>query len=140
MNDTLPQGPTTGLTPHLTIAGGRAIEAVAFYERAFSATQAMPPMLGDDSGLVMHAHLRINGGSLMLNDEFLQYQPSKGTGGPVTLHLQVDDVDKWFARAIDAGCEATMPVADMFWGDRYGQLRDPFGQTWAIAAPIKGDR
>lgn len=134
------QGPLGGVTPHLAITGGRAIEAVAFYERAFGATLPMPPLKGEDSGLVMHAHLQINGGSLMIADEFPGFGPSKGSGGPITLHLQVDDVDIWYARALEAGCVGVMPPADMFWGDRYGQLRDPFGQTWAIGAALKGDK
>ena len=134
------QGPTSGVTAHLTIRGGRAEEAVAWYQRAFGAEQAMPPMKGEDSGRVMHAHLRVNGGSLMLNDDFPEYR-GRETGAPeaVTLHLQVDDPDRWWERAVAAGAEPVMPLADQFWGDRYGQLRDPFGFTWSIGGPVKGE-
>lgn len=150
MTDQRAQGPTSGVTPHVTILDGRAREAVAFYERAFAATVAMPPMAaGDVPGMpagdsrVMHAHLRINGGSLMLNDAFPEFTPDSSDAHSVpahtTLHLQVDDADAWFDRAVKEGAVATMPLADMFWGDRYGQLKDPFGHTWAIGGPIKGD-
>jgi len=132
------QGPANGVTPHLTITGNRAAEAITFYEQAFGAEQAMPPMKGEDGERIMHAHLHINGGSLMLNDDFPEYRGSAAPdAGPVTLHLQVDDADRWFARAVDAGAAVTMPLADQFWGDRYGQVTDPFGQTWSIGAPVK---
>lgn len=132
------RGPTNGVTAHLTIGEGKATDAIAFYEKAFGASQAMPPHLADDGKRVMHAHLQINGGSVMLNDDFPEY-----TGGPVsvpaavTLHLQVDDADAWFNRATEAGATVRMPLADQFWGDRYGQVDDPFGHRWSIGAPVK---
>lgn len=131
------QGPTGGVTPHLAITDERAHAAIAFYEAAFGAVKAMEPMLADDGRRIMHAHLIVNGGSLMLCDDFPEYRghPSP-TEGPVTLHLQVDDADAWFARAIGAGATVAMPLSDQFWGDRYGQVTDPFGQTWSIGAPI----
>lgn len=131
------QGSANGVTPHLTIGGRRATEAVRFYRQAFGAEEAMPPHMADDGERIMHAHLRVNGGSVMLNDEFPEYGPGGAAGTPdgVTLHLQVDDADRWFARAIEAGAEVTMPLADQFWGDRYGQVRDPFGHRWSIGAP-----
>jgi PhnB protein len=133
------QGPTHGVTPHLTIAGRRGREAAEFYKQAFGADQAMPPHLADDGERIMHAHLRINGGSVMLNDEFPEYGEcgAGGTPGAVTLHLQVDDADRWFERATGAGATVTMPLADQFWGDRYGQLKDPFGHSWSIGAPSR---
>lgn len=136
MTDTS-QGPTTGVTPHLTIRDGRAAEAIDFYKAAFGATEHTR-MAGEDGKRLMHAHLTINNGSVMLHDDFPEY-----SGGPapapasVVLHLQVDDVDAWMARAAAAGAEVTMPAEDMFWGDRYGQLRDPFGHAWAVGAPVK---
>lgn len=137
MTDTA-QGPATGLTPHLSIRDGRAAEAIDFYKAAFAAeeTARMP---ADDSRRLMHAHLIVNGASLMLADDFPEYRGGGAAGAPagVTLHLQVDDVDAWYARAVAAGAEARMPPADMFWGDRYGQLADPFGHVWAIGAPIR---
>jgi PhnB protein len=129
------QGPTTGAAPYLTVKGAKA--AIAFYSQAFGAEEIMV-MLAKDGERVMHAHLKINGGAVMLSDEFPEY-----LGGPypppagVMIHLQVDDADKWAKRAADAGATVTMPVGDQFWGDRYGQLKDPFGHTWAIGSAIK---
>jgi PhnB protein len=133
------QGPTNGVTPHLTIGGRRGREAIDFYKKAFGADEAMPPHMADDKERIMHAHLRINGGSVMLNDEFPEYGEcgAAGTPGAVTLHLQVDDADRWFERATQAGATVTMPLADQFWGDRYGQVKDPFGHSWSIGAPSR---
>ena len=132
------QGPTSGVTPHLTIGDKRAKEAIEFYKTAFGATEAMPPYMADDGERIMHAHLRINGGSVMLNDDFPEYRGGDAAApGAVTLHLQVDDADSWFDRASSAGATTTMPLADQFWGDRYGQVKDPFGHSWSIGAPVK---
>jgi PhnB protein len=129
------QKPVTGATPYLTVKGGKA--AIAFYKKAFGAEEvAMMP--AKDGERVMHAHLMINGGPVLLSDEFPEHM-----GGPmpppsgVTIHLQVDDADKWAKRAGEAGATITMPVADMFWGDRYGQLKDPFGHSWSIGSSKK---
>jgi PhnB protein len=131
------QGPTTGLTPHLTIRDGRAAEAIDFYTRAFGATERIR-MPADDGKRLMHAHLTINGASLMLNDDFPEYRGGEAEGAPsgLTLHLQVDDADRWFERAKQAGATEIMALQDMFWGDRYGQVSDPFGYRWSIATPI----
>jgi PhnB protein len=143
MTDHAQQGPTGGLTPHLQIGDKRAAEAIDWYVKAFGATemQRMPASATD--ARLMHAHLHVNGASLMLHDEFPEYvDPSEHDGGTPrgqTLHLQVDDADAWYARAVAAGARAAMPLQDMFWGDRYGQLVDPFGFRWAIAHSIKGD-
>lgn len=131
------QGPTDGVTPHLTIGDKRAKDAIAFYRTAFGAEEAMAPMMAEDGERIMHAHLRINGGSVMLNDDFPEYGGGAGTPGAVTLHLQTDDADRWFDRAVEAGATPTMPPADQFWGDRYGQVKDPFGHSWSIGAPVK---
>ena len=135
------QGPTAGLTAHLTIAqGGTASDAIAFYTAAFGAVEQVR-MAAEDGKRLMHAHLMINGGSLMLNDDFPEYHgpADVGSGPPsgVALHLQVDDARAWFARAVAAGAVVAMPLEDMFWGDRYGQMADPFGYRWAIGCPIK---
>jgi PhnB protein len=134
------QGPTTGLTPHLTISSKYATEAIDFYTAAFGAQEQMR-MFADDGKRLMHAHLIINGGSLMLNDDFPEYRGPADVGSAppsgFTLHLQVDDADAWFARAVAAGAGVKMPLQDMFWGDRYGQVEDPFGYRWAIACPVK---
>lgn len=133
------QGPTSGLTPHIAIADKRASEAIDFYVRAFGAVEQMR-MPADDGVRLMHAHLHVNGASLMMHDDFPEY-----TGGAmpapsgVTLHLQVDDTDAWFARAITAGATAVMGPEDMFWGDRYAQVKDPFGHLWSIGSPKKGE-
>lgn len=94
----------------------------------------MPP---DDKGRYMHIHLVINGGSLMLADAFPEHGAPLEKPAAFTLHLQVDDVDAAFDRAITAGATVALPVQDMFWGDRYGQFRDPFGVLWSMGAPIK---
>lgn len=134
------QGPTTGLTPHLAIPDKRGAEAIDFYARAFGAIE-QARMLADDGVRLMHAHLLVNDASLMMHDDFPEY-----TGGPmaapsgVTLHLQVDDTDAWYDRAIAAGATSRMPPEDMFWGDRYAQVVDPFGHAWSIGTPQKGEK
>lgn len=134
------QGPTTGLTPHLAIPDKRGAEAIDFYGKAFGATE-QARMLADDGVRLMHAHLIVNGASLMKHDDFPEY-----TGGAmappsgVTLHLQVDDTDAWYDRAIAAGATPRMPPEDMFWGDRYAQVTDPFGHAWSIGTPVKGEK
>lgn len=130
------QGPAQGVTAHLTIPDRRAAEAIDFYRAAFGAEPAMEPMMGEDGRRIMHAHLRLNGGSLMLNDDFPEYSGGKpAPNDAVTLHLQVTDADALFNRALEAGATEIMKLEDQFWGDRYGQLRDPFGYTWSIGAP-----
>jgi PhnB protein len=139
---------TSGLTPHLSIPNNRATEAIDFYKAAFGATERFrllanepmgpEPSKTPDDKRVMHAHLLINGASILLNDQFPEYVEGKEEKpGAIGLHLQVDDADDWYDRAVKAGGKVRMPPTDMFWGDRYGQLEDPFGYTWAIAAPIK---
>ncbi|MFN7109554.1 MAG: VOC family protein [Brevundimonas sp.] len=140
MTDAHPnQGPTSGLTPHLTIPSRGASAAVDFYIIAFGA-EVLDRRLADDGERLIHAHLKINGSSLMLNDEFPEYtgvQDVRPAG--VTLHLQVADPDAWWTRAMTVGgAEPVMDMADQFWGDRYGVLRDPFGHTWSIGGPKRG--
>lgn len=133
------QAPTGGLTPHLTIRDKRAKDAIDFYGKAFGATE-IARMPADDGERLMHAHVHINGASLMMHDDFPEY-----TGGPasepasVVLHLQVDDADSWYDRAIAAGAVSVMAPENMFWGDRYAQVRDPFGHLWSIGHPLKGE-
>jgi len=133
------QSPSGGVTPHLTIGHGKGEAAVAFYAKAFAAAEQMRHM-GEDGRRIMHCHLTINGGSLMLNDDFPEMRGGGEPGPPTgtTLHLQVDDADAWWNRALAAGATVRFPLADQFWGDRYGQLDDPFGFTWSIGGPIKG--
>jgi len=133
------QGPSGGLTPHIQIGDNRAAEAIDFYKAAFGATE-IRRQLADDGKRLMHAHVHINGASLMLHDEFPEYvgpaDVDAAGGSGLTLHLQVDNADRWFDRAVAAGARAAMPLEDMFWGDRYGQVVDPFGYRWSIAHPL----
>jgi PhnB protein len=131
------QGPAGGVTAHLTIRDKRAAEAVEFYKRAFGAETAMDPVKADDGERIMHAHLLINGGHLMLNDDFPEYSGGETAPGSLTLHLQVADADAAWACALEAGAEVVFPLDDQFWGDRYGQVRDPFGFRWSIGAPAR---
>jgi uncharacterized glyoxalase superfamily protein PhnB len=131
----IPEGMHT-LTPHLVCAGAAA--AIDFYKKAFDAVE-QGRMPGPD-GKLIHAMVRIGDSPLMLVDE----SPQWGTlgakalkGSPVTIHLYVDDVDATVERAVAAGARVTMPVADMFWGDRYGTLEDPFGHHWSVATHIR---
>ncbi len=129
--------PGDGVTPFLTIRERRGAEALAFYERAFGAVVA-ERNVAEDGQRLMQAGLRINGGWIMLSDEFPEW---RGHDEPapqgVMLHLQVDDADRWMERAAAAGAVVTMPVADQFWGDRYGQVTDPFEHRWSIGSPIR---
>ncbi len=132
-----PRAPNQGVIPHLNVKGAK--KAIAFYEKAFGAEHVFSAP-ADDGERLLHAHLKINnGGSLMLHDDFPEYRGGTEEPPPagVVLHLQVDDVDAWFERALAAGASVHMPVGDQFWGDRYGQLRDPFGHLWSIGSPIK---
>ena len=123
-----------GILPHLTIRDGRAAEAIDFYRRAFGAELRDEPHMADDGRRIMHAHLHVNGGSLMLNDDFPEYGGAATPPGSFTLHLQVEDSDAVWARALEAGATERMPLADQFWGDRYGQVEDPFGFRWSIGS------
>ena len=134
------QGPTDGITPHLTIRDGKAIEAIDFYAAAFGAEPAMEPMKAEDGKRVMHAHLLLNGGHLLLNDDFPEYGGAATAPGSTTLHLQVADADAAWNRALEAGATEKFPLADQFWGDRYGQVMDPYGFTWSIGAPLRAPR
>jgi PhnB protein len=134
------QSPAGGVTAHLTIGDGRGSEAIDFYKDAFGAHEEMRG-LADDGKRLMHAHLKVNGGSLMLNDDFPEYREG-GTPLPppagTTLHLHVPDADAAWDKAVAAGATVKMPLENQFWGDRYGQLEDPFGFTWSIGGPTKG--
>lgn len=127
----------TQLAPYLTV--GNAAEAIEFYKKAFSAKETFR-MPTDDGKRLMHASLRVNGADVMLSDHFPEYggaTPQTLGGTPVVIHLKVRDADSAWQRAVEAGAAIVMPLADMFWGDRYGQLRDPYGHVWSIGAPIK---
>jgi uncharacterized glyoxalase superfamily protein PhnB len=111
-----------------------AADAIEFYKKAFGAIEL--DRLPGPGGKLMHAGLRIGDSTLMLVDEMPEWGvlgPKALKGSPVTIHLYVTDVDACVARAVAAGAKLTMPVAEMFWGDRYGQLEDPFGHRWSVA-------
>jgi PhnB protein len=135
----LPPPTPIGLTPYLTIRGGRGREAVAFYEKAFGAALVFSNM-AEDGKRFLHGRLRINGAVIFFSDDFPEMRGGAESPAPggCTLHLQVDDADAWASRAQAAGAEITMPLADMFWGDRYGHLRDPFGHAWSVGSAKKG--
>jgi uncharacterized glyoxalase superfamily protein PhnB len=131
----IPEG-MHSLTPHLVCRDAAA--AIDFYGRAFGAVERF--RLPAPDGKLIHACVQIGDSLLFLVDEM----PAMGAlgpqalkGSPVTIHLQVEDADAVFARAMRAGATVTMPLADMFWGDRYGQLRDPFGHSWSIATHVR---
>ncbi len=142
MTDNANTAPTGGLTPHIQIGDKRAAEAIDFYVAAFGATEVRR-MPAEDGVRLMHAHVHINGASLMLHDEFPEYvspeEADVAGGSGLALHLQVDDADKWFDRAVAAGATVVLPLNDTFWGDRYGQVRDPFGYRWSIGHPLNKD-
>lgn len=124
------------LTPHLVCHG--AAQAIDFYVKAFAAIE-LGRLPGPD-GRLMHAMLRIGDSPLMLVDDFPEHgspSPLALKGSPVTLHHYVENADAAFARAVDAGARVIMPLADMFWGDRYGVLEDPFGHRWSIATHLR---
>ena len=130
-----PHGMPT-LLPHLTVKGGRA--AIDFYAKALGATEMF--VLEGPDGKLMHASMSVNGSAFMLMDEFLEHDaksPATLGGSPVGIHLWVDDVDAAFARAISAGATEVMAPADMFWGDRYSVVADPFGHHWAFATHLR---
>jgi PhnB protein len=128
----IPEGKHT-IVPHLVIQG--AAKAIEFYKKAFGAVEEARMPTPD--GKIMHACLKIGDSCLFLCDEFPDMggckSPQALGGTPVTIHLNVEDADAVFARAVAAGATAKMPPADMFWGDRYGKLTDPFGHDWSVS-------
>jgi uncharacterized glyoxalase superfamily protein PhnB len=124
------------VTPHLVVRGGR--DAIAFYKSAFGAKEKMV-MPAPDGG-VAHAELKIGDSLVMLADEMPAMgatAPQTVGGSPVHIFLYVPNVDKLFAQAVKAGATVNMPLTDMFWGDRYGKLTDPFGHKWALATHVE---
>ena len=131
----IPEGMHT-VTPHLVCAG--AADAIEFYKKAFNAVETA--RLPGREGKLMHAAIRIGDSVVMLADEFPKYGslgPKSLKGTPVTIHLYVENVDAFVARAVNAGAKITMPLENMFWGDRYGQLEDPFGHRWSVGTHVR---
>lgn len=125
--------------PYLVVSDAAA--AIDFYKSAFGAVELVRHAApGTDK--LMHAHLVVHGGHLMLSDDFSQSMGGKSEtpealgGSPVTFHIHTDDADAVWEKAVAAGAEITMPIANQFWGDRYGQLRDPFGHKWSIGQTL----
>lgn len=127
------------LSPHLVV--GDAAAAIDFYIKAFDAVE-LGRVPGPD-GRLIHAALRVNGFTVMLNDDFPEtcggksMTPKSLGGTPVTIHLTVTEVDAKFQRAVDAGATVVAALEDQFWGDRYGVLEDPFGHRWSLGQPVR---
>jgi len=135
MTKAIPDGMHT-VTPHLVCAGAAA--AIEFYKKAFGATETA--RIPGPNGKLMHASVRIGDSTVMLVDEMPEHGalgPKSLKGSCVSLHLYVDDADAFAARAVKAGATLKMPVNEMFWGDRFGQVEDPFGHRWSIATHVR---
>ncbi len=130
----IPEGYHT-ITPYLTCKN--SAQAIDFYKSVFGATEIMR-MPGPD-GRIMHAEIKIGDSHVMLADEFpgMSSAPTPGALNPSALFLYLEDVDTTFNRAVAAGARVDMPLANQFWGDRYGKLTDPFGHHWALAQHIE---
>jgi uncharacterized glyoxalase superfamily protein PhnB len=127
---------TRQIAPHLIVRDGA--RAVEFYKRAFGAEELYRSEM--PGGIGLHAQLRIADSTVLVSDENMQQHPKVRVRAPATLggtctllELYVDDVDAWYARAVEAGATASMPPADTFFGDRYGWVSDPFGHIWSLA-------
>jgi PhnB protein len=135
MTKPIPQG-MHSVTPHLVCAG--AADAIEFYKKAFGAVEAA--RLPGSNGKLMHAAIRIGDSTVMLADEMPEWGsvgPKSLKGSPVTIHLYVEDADKFVERAVKAGAKVTMPVSEQFWGDRYGKIEDPFGHHWSVGTHVR---
>lgn len=127
------------LSPHLVVDD--AASAIDFYVKAFDAVE-LGRVPGPD-GKLIHAALRINGFTVMLNDDVPQMcggksmTPTSLGGTPVTIHLTVTDVDAKFQRALNAGATVVTALEDQLWGDRYGVVADPFGHHWSLGQPVR---
>lgn len=131
----IPEG-MRSVTPHLVCAG--AAGAIDFYKKAFNAKEEF--RLPGPQGKLLHACIRIGDSAVMLVDEFPDWgsiSPKSLKGSPVTIHLYVEDADACVAQAVAAGAKILMPLEDMFWGDRYCTLEDPFGHHWSVATHIR---
>ena len=135
MSQPIPKG-REGMIPHLVCDGCAA--AIEFYKKAFGAKE-LSRMPAPDGKRVMHAEILIDNRPIFLNDDFPEFcggkasSPSALGGTPVTIHRYVENCDAVIDRAREAGATVKMPPMDMFWGDRYGVVVDPFGHQWSIA-------
>jgi PhnB protein len=122
------------VTPYLVV--GNAARAIDFYKRAFGAKELV--RMDAPGGKIGHAELKIGDSMIMISDEMMgNRSPEKLGGSPVSIFLYVEDVDSVFNQAVQAGAKSDAPPADMFWGDRFGKLTDPFGHSWALATHIE---
>jgi len=124
------------ITPYMTVRD--AARAIEFYKQAFGAIEK--GVMKGPGDKIVHAELRIGDSILMLGDEFPEMgalSPQSTGGAGMGLHIYTEDVDTAFDRAVKAGASVEMPVTDMFWGDRYGKLADPFGHKWSIGTHKK---
>jgi len=131
----VPEGYST-MTPNLVCRN--AARAIEYYKTAFGATELR--RAPGPNGEILHAELQIGDSKFFLNDSMSKTpmpSPGEGTSNPTYIHLYVPDADKIFNRAVTAGSRVDMPLQDMFWGDRYGKLTDPYGQQWGIATHIE---
>jgi uncharacterized glyoxalase superfamily protein PhnB len=125
------------VTPHLTVRNAAAM--IEFYKKAFGAVEKRRAP-GPDGQSIMHAEIRIGDSVVFLNDEFPEvgaFSPLETQATSVTLHIYVDGADKQFQQALDAGAEEVIPLADQFWGDRYGVVKDPSGHLWSIGSRLE---
>jgi PhnB protein len=132
----VPEGHHT-VTPHLTVREGAKL--IEFYKQAFGAKELRRSVAPDGKSL-LHAEIQIGDSRVFLNDEFPGMgacAPQGTNGSPVHMHLYVEDVDSLYQRAVDAGAKVVMPLADQFWGDRYGVVEDPSGHRWALASHVQ---
>lgn len=132
----IPEG-FTSVTPHMVVRG--AADAIEFYKKAFGAVERCR-MPGPDGKSLMHAEIQVGNAIVMLCDEFPDWgtlSPQALNGSPVTIHLYVENADAVYDRAVKAGATAAMPLTDMFWGDRYGKVVDPYGHHWSIATHVE---
>lgn len=132
--DTKDETVVTGVTPYVNVEG--ASEASTFYQQAFAAKE-ITRMPAQDGKRLMHCHLVINGGPLLISDTFPEHGHNLERSKSFTMHLQVADPQMWWDRAVAAGVEVVMPMQVMFWGDRYGIVRDPYGVQWSVGGPAE---
>ena len=136
MADSMNENYFTTLTPYIVVSN--AVEAIAFYEKAFGAKRRCVSNTPD--GKVMNAQVVFGDSVLMLNDEFPEFGavgPQKEVPLPFTIHISCTDIDNQWQQAVDAGCEVTMPLELQFWGDKYGQLKCPYGYSWSMGQKME---
>jgi PhnB protein len=146
MEADMPENQTQGVIPHLVVDNANA--ALEFYKKALGATETFR-LPAEDGKRLMHSEMNVNGARVFVRDHFPEYctaeagkvrqEPPKALGGTTfSMHLDVANCDAAVKRAVDAGATMTMPPADMFWGDRYAAVVDPFGHAWSFAHRLPG--